>query len=108
MDERDLQRMAHIQTHCRDILYCAMLCGENFDGFSADLSVLERVRVALYHIGELAETFDSPTVPKYWKTVCTWSSLRSQDVQTINARTMWKWIKNEILWLLTFCDEVIQ
>ena len=52
---RDVHRLEHIQTHCRDVLYDLERCAQTYEAFVQKPKLMERMRVALYHIGELAE-----------------------------------------------------
>ena len=105
MDARDLQRLQHMQTHCRDILFYSSICGGDFARFAKRPLFLEYVRVSMYHIGELAENVQLSVLPENWDSVCAWSAMRTQDAQSLDARAVWDQMQNEIPSLLRFCEE---
>lgn len=110
---RDVHRLEHIQTHCRDVLYDLERCAQTYEAFVQKPKLMERMRVALYHIGELAEglTDTFRAVPQdrvVWNAVCLWALLRTQPVQSLDTLWLWYTVYEEVPNLLFYCCDAMQ
>ena len=105
MNSLDIQRLEHIQTQCRDILFYMMLCEHTFDRFEGSAYVQD-VRIALYHIGELAERIEPEAPPTFWQEACAWSVFRTTPPDRVDCRALWTAAQNTIPDLLQYCEQI--
>ncbi len=113
MDNRDLQRTAHIRAHCQDIARFIERFGNDFNAFAQDRALFfNAVSMSLLQIGEsangLSEQFRAET-----KEAMPWSRIRDMRNWLAHAygetdkRIIRETAVHDMPELLDFCDSVL-
>lgn len=108
MTNADLQRLWHIEVHCKDVIYFVDRFGKNYETFASDRAYYKAVSMSIMQIGELAnglsnEFRDATKDEIPWHKIRGMRNLFAHNYAQMDEEIIWETATVSIPEMYSFC-----